>query len=587
MTGGFSGHAGSIIRGLGDLDRRLWESVQDDLFLDEDDEQSRIEVFPADLLLCGRNCCNSMSADGRSKCGEGRTGTDERLKVETYDAFSHDGTPFLELTALCSAQGLFDYVKKSPKCRAFFLRQRYSWGPLLVTSSLFHELILQGRLSAQLKNFLLCFGTREREVEIAPPALRFMPSSAKATNLDCSHECTYGLRFVESNGRTDLKTPSKAWSLRQCAISCRYTPNEDGISWAFITISGQMQQRLHLVALEGGFRHNTDPFEVHQLVIDSAISSWRQYLICLAGETDTQYAQILGTSPVNNCPVSLHESGRRQQLLVLDEKLLNAMLAVTATTDTISALSTSWESLVRKCRSPDMDRFELMRTNFEHHQRSLKLLDAEIISLRTKLAGVTSLLSSFLDLSSGYSLQRLAQESGKENEEMRRLTDRMHKLAEKSTQDAAAVKVLTILTLIYLPVTVVSNFFSTSFVNSTTSANGFGNITVTGDWWILFAASVPLTLLTIYIWLVWTRIQANPRRQAWWKYVLGIHLFGGKGENRTCDYANAAVKPERSTYVGMAHAGGLTEDEEIPAHTLCRTSSGLCRAPSAHREWNR
>ncbi|KAK5458208.1 hypothetical protein LTS15_004288 [Exophiala xenobiotica] len=556
MTGGLSRHTGSIIRRLGDLDRRQWESVEDDLFLDEDDERSRIEVFPADVLLCGRNCRNSISADHKSKCGsDGGIGIDERLEVGSHEsAFNHDEAALIKSTALCSAQELFDYVRKTPKSRAFFIRQRYSWGPLLVTSSLFHELILQGRLSAQLKNFILCFGTREREVEIAPPALRFAPSSATTTHLDCSHECTYGLRFVEHNGRDDPKTPSKAWSLRQCAISCRYTPNEDGISWAFITISEHMQQRLHWVALEGGFCHNADPFEVHQLIVDSAISSWRQYLICLASETDTQ----------------------RQDLLILDEKLLNAMLAVTATTDTISALSTSWESLVRKCRSPDMDRGELMRTSFEHHQRSLKLLAAEITSLRTKLASVTGLLSSFLDLSSGYSLQKLAQESSKENEEMRRLTDRMHKLAEKSTQDAAAVKVLTILTLIYLPVTVVSNFFSTSFVNSTTSANGFGNITVTGDWWILFAASVPLTLLTIYIWLVWTRIQANPHRQAWWKYVLGIHLFRNETENRTCDHANAAVKPERSTYLGMAYAGELTGDEEVPALTLCRTTSGLC-----------
>ncbi|KAK5326535.1 hypothetical protein LTR93_003397 [Exophiala xenobiotica] len=525
MTRGLSRHTGSILRQLGDLDRRQWESVGDDLFLDEDDERSRIEVFPADVLLCGRDCRNSISTDHKSSCGDGGIGIDERLEVESHEsAFNHDETALIKSTALCSVQELFDYVKKTPKCRAFFLRQRYSWGPLLVTSSLFHELILQGRLSPQLKNFILCFGTREREVEIAPPAPRFTPSSATTERVDCSHECTYGLRFVENNGRDDPKTTSKAWSLRQCAISCRYTPNEDGISWAFITISEHMQQRLHWAALEGGFCHNADPFEVHQLIVDSAISSWRQYLICLASETDTQYAQILGTSPVDNSPVSLHESGRRQDLLILDEKLLNAMLAVTATTDTISALSTSWESLVRKYPSPDLDRGELMRTSFEHHQRSLKLLAAEITSLRTKLASVTGLLSSFLDLSSGYSLQKLAQESSKENEEMRRLTDRMHKLAEKSTQDAAAVKVLTILTLIYLPVTVVSNFFSTSFVNSTTSANGFGNITVTDDWWILFAASVPLTLLTIYIWLVWTRIQANPHRQAWWKYVLEIML---------------------------------------------------------------
>ncbi len=56
--------------------------------------------------------------------------------------------------------------------------------------------------------------------------------------------------------------------------------------------------------------------------------------------------------------------------------------------------------------------------------------------------------SSILDLGNGQSLKQLAEETRKENVTMRKLT-------EKSTQDAAAVKVLTIITLIYLPTTVV------------------------------------------------------------------------------------------------------------------------------------
>ncbi len=56
--------------------------------------------------------------------------------------------------------------------------------------------------------------------------------------------------------------------------------------------------------------------------------------------------------------------------------------------------------------------------------------------------------SSILDLGNGQSLKLLAEETRKENVTMRKLT-------EKSTQDAAAIKVLTIITLIYLPTTVV------------------------------------------------------------------------------------------------------------------------------------
>ena len=58
-------------------------------------------------------------------------------------------------------------------------------------------------------------------------------------------------------------------------------------------------------------------------------------------------------------------------------------------------------------------------------------------------------LSSLLDLGNGSALKVLAEEARKENVAMRGL-------AEKSTRDAAAVKVLTVITLVYLPVAVVS-----------------------------------------------------------------------------------------------------------------------------------
>ena len=58
-------------------------------------------------------------------------------------------------------------------------------------------------------------------------------------------------------------------------------------------------------------------------------------------------------------------------------------------------------------------------------------------------------LSSLLNLSNGLSLRQLAEEAKQENHDMRNL-------AQKTAQDATAVKVLTIIALVYLPVSVVS-----------------------------------------------------------------------------------------------------------------------------------
>src|SRR5271167_3789058 len=87
----------------------------------------------------------------------------------------------------------------------------------------------------------------------------------------------------------------------------------------------------------------------------------------------------------------------------------------------------------------------------------LHVLVLRLQALQTRLQGVANLVSSFLELNSGFALQQLARESRRENGEMRQLSERMHDLTQKATQDDAAVKVPTILTLIYLPATVVSN----------------------------------------------------------------------------------------------------------------------------------
>jgi Mg2+ and Co2+ transporter CorA len=572
MAGNSRGARGGVFRNQGTIDAQLWKSLQGALFLEPTHSLSRVEAYPADLLVPAREVVTSAA----EIANPGITEIDPAVASPTTTApdedVDDDEFEITRFVALRTPEDITDYVGGTRKFRAFFIRQRYSWGPLLITSRLFADLIVRARISPRLKSFVMYFGGREREVEISPPALRFVRLSSDEEASQRGHECIYGLRFMERNGRSDTEKPSREWSLRQSAIFCRYAPDEDGASWLFITISQRMQQRLNSIVADSGSFHDSDPFEVHILLIDSAISSWRQYLVDLSAETDAQYAQLLGTSPSDEGPIDLHESNRRQELLKLDEKLLNALLATSATADTLSALMSAWESTAEFSLTPAASYTELIRTSFEDQKRDLRLITSQIEHLRSKLAGVTNLLSSFLDLSSGFSLQNLVKESGKENEEMRKLSERMHRLAEKSTQDAAAVKVLTILALVYLPITVVSNFFSTAFVNTTTSPDGSGRIIVYGDWWILPAVSIPLTLITLYVWLVWTGIQANPSNQPWWWYVVGIRLFNR--QSKPAAHVNTAEK-RRNDANGILAYGGEVNGED-PARVLQRTSSELC-----------
>jgi hypothetical protein len=82
----------------------------------------------------------------------------------------------------------------------------------------------------------------------------------------------------------------------------------------------------------------------------------------------------------------------------------------------------------------------------------------------------------------------------------------MRQLTEKSNRNASSMRILTIITMVYLPCTIVSNFFSTQFVNQTKSDAGNLTLEYANNAWLFFAISVPLTVFTIFVWFLWVSL---------------------------------------------------------------------------------
>ncbi|TVY41413.1 hypothetical protein LSUB1_G003304 [Lachnellula subtilissima] len=96
------------------------------------------------------------------------------------------------------------------------------------------------------------------------------------------------------------------------------------------------------------------------------------------------------------------------------------------------------------------------------------------------------------------SLNGLIKETKEENIQMRILT-------ERSSRDATAVKILTVITLIYLPMTVVMNFFSTQLIQ----VDDHGRISIISQSWWFVVVAIPLTVATFAIWKLWLSYTMN------------------------------------------------------------------------------
>lgn len=84
-------------------------------------------------------------------------------------------------------------------------------------------------------------------------------------------------------------------------------------------------------------------------------------------------------------------------------------------------------------------------------------------------------------------------------------------------QDTKAVRIISIITLTFLPATFVSTLFSMSFFNYDQQTRHWK---MSGWIWVYFVIAVPLTALTIAAWIwgakIWSQLTANEKSNKSW-----------------------------------------------------------------------
>ena len=177
---------------------------------------------------------------------------------------------------------------------------------LLVTRKLFEALMFHFQVLPQFWEYVLLFGVKFGENEMSPPQLRFRRLAADKTKMrtQCSTsfgtniynivfastrslidtECAYGLRYAELNNREG----NNPWSIRQTAIYHKYTAADKSSSWTMIAASERTRSSLDLYVKSCTDLASFNPFEIHVLVLDSALANWRSYIIDLTERISLQ-----------------------------------------------------------------------------------------------------------------------------------------------------------------------------------------------------------------------------------------------------------------------------------------------------------
>lgn len=101
----------------------------------------------------------------------------------------------------------------------------------------------------------------------------------------------YGLRYAELNNRR-VQNP---WSLRQTVVYHKYKANDESSSWVMIAASKRTETSLDRYIESCEDIAQLNPFEIHLIVLDTALANWRPYIVDLT-ERITQQVRANSTA---------------------------------------------------------------------------------------------------------------------------------------------------------------------------------------------------------------------------------------------------------------------------------------------------
>jgi hypothetical protein len=420
--------------------------------------------------------------------------TSSTEEIEVAEPEQYTSSPQIKKLRIYDVKELEDLSLESQP--VYFLRlSRNSRSRLLASRKLFDGIAKQYGVTSRFKEFVVSHGFKLQEYEYAPPACRYrtLRSSTSDERPKYGYECAYGLRYVSPNCTQD---PHKEkWSVRQFSVYQKFSSVSGTVVWIFIAAPKEIEPRIDSYIKKCSLAAVENPFAMHLILIETALAGWRWYLIDLNKRVQTQTeeisaADIVGENLEGFAQVKFQN---RLKLKKLEDMILTLLLMLRATASTIESLRDRFSRYIDHSSLVPM-KDDALSTAFHEILEESKLYLSNAEALDKCLQSASALLSDLLPYQNASSLKSIAEDTKSDNTIMRQLT-------EQTTEDSSSIKTITIITVVFLPATVVASFFSTQFVQIQENS-----IQLSAKIWIYFAITIPLTLMLIAVWLLHPRV---------------------------------------------------------------------------------
>ncbi|KAH8652902.1 hypothetical protein BGZ61DRAFT_575095 [Ilyonectria robusta] len=344
--------------------------------------------------------------------------------------------------------------------RIAIVYQPFSWAPLDVSKSMIHRLLTLANAMRDVWDIVLSFRAQNTEVEEA-----FSPCSWRRHR--AMRETSYIFKYPE---RKALGKGNVTWVIRQIGLYHQYSLESEKNTWLLIFPNRQSYSLDRVTEIMDLDEH---PLQPHLCWQSAHIQNWRWYMVDLEKEFHELAMDILN--------VEIEET--------LDFKTtydqLSSLRYIETRLSPLEPILSSYERVFNELGFSNAELRERRRISEESANEFSATLRNLLIQNQALMSNVKHLLSrvhSTIQAASG----TISLKSQNTTEQMSN-----HMLG-----DSASIRVITAVTLVYLPASFVSGFFGMSFFD----ARDDSGWSVVPSVWIYFLVAIPMSVLTLMYW---------------------------------------------------------------------------------------
>ncbi|KAI1101814.1 hypothetical protein F4804DRAFT_287343 [Jackrogersella minutella] len=481
------------------------KAVLDSLSYPKNNTYKTLDTYPKSLARAGSRLCEKASdlfEDIETICEVSirDLNTAYGKDVDKYNVHSHRKLLEwlgIEVQVASHCSPIVVGTKRDPKCRFIAIFGRNSRSKLKLTRAMLVDILTFHQVMPAFLEFIYLFGQkdeitdlnyncfREQVVLANPPDGLIIPGLGRSGK---HYQMCFNLKGVALTNEIKDDFTQNIWTIRQCAFHHQFDISNGNTLWIVVKGNEEIQQRFKSLTgadaraqdkafgtVEESFRSS---LSAHLMYCHWAMEDWRWHIQWLEMAVDKKHIMALLGPSGDGHAHKTYTPGDIQDLQIWEEKARQVAMALEGNTDVTLALVAFYRRLtldkdfqLRETCSLDISTFgsqvENITTDFRMQTKRAEFL-VRTISDRRQLV-----------------VQHLQSQSA----------SRAERLSRSMEQEQIFMLMITIVTLIFLPGTFVSTFFSTDIIKYQGSASPGGTFSANAmRRWL--EVTIPLTVVT-------------------------------------------------------------------------------------------